>query len=306
MSGKNNILITGGTGYIGSEIANALVANKDNNIAIVTRDINVAKNLFKDKVTYIKSDDKSLKNGIIDFFPNIVIHLAAYSSSSDTVIEMKKLIESNIVFTSILLDALSYHKLDLFINTGSFSEYYYNNNIINPTYFYSVTKTSAKYIIEYFSKKNNFKYINAILYTVYGKKSNNKKIIDYAMDSLNSNIAIKMSEGRQVLDFIHIDDVVNFYINLINNYKNLYITQKDYCVGTGRGTNIRELVQILEDYTNKKANIQWGANKNRSIDTKQAIANTVKTKEDINWSANIDIHLGIQKYTNKVLGVKCD
>jgi len=306
MNGKNKILITGGTGYIGSEIVQSLLINKDNNIAVVIRDINLTTNIFKEKITYIKSDDKSFKNNIIDFSPNIVVHLAAYSSSSDTVVEMKKLIESNIVFTSVLLDALSYCKLDLFINTGSFSEYYYNNSIISPTYFYSATKTSAKYIVEYFSKKNNFKYINVILYTVYGKKSNNKKIIDYVIDSLDSSIAIKMSDGRQILDFVHIDDVVNFYINLINNYKNLNITQKDYCVGTGRGTNIRELVQILENCTNKKANIHWGANKSRTIDTKQAIANTVKTTEDLIWSSNIDMYAGVKKYINKLFGLQSE
>ena len=230
------------------------------------------------------------------------MHLASYSSSSDTLSDINKLIKSNIVFTSLLLDALSECNIKLFINTGSFSEYYYNNEILSPTYFYSATKTSARYIIDYFAKKNNFKAVNAILYTVYGKKSNNKKIMEYVIDSLNSNDSIKMSDGKQILDFIHIDDVVNFYTNLIYKFNDLNIIEKNYFVGTGHGTSIRELVQILEEETGKKSNIKWGANKSRLIDTKQAISNIVKTAEDLYWSANIDIRDGVKKYIDMISG----
>lgn len=303
MSGKLNILITGSTGYIGSELVNVLLENTNNNIAVVVRDIKKAESLFEDKVTYITTDNETLKNNINKFSPDIVVHLASYSSSLDTLSDINKLIESNIVFTSVLLDALSDCNLKLFINTGSFSEYYYNNETTSPTYFYSATKTSASCIIEYFSKKNNFKTINAILYTVYGRKSSNKKIIDYAIDSLNSVDSINMSDGKQILDFIHIDDVLNFYTNLIYNFSELNIKEKNYFVGTGRGTSIRDVVQILEEKTGKKANVEWGANKSRHTDTKQAVSNIVKTSEDLVWSAKIDIYTGLKKYIDGILGI---
>ncbi len=301
MRGREKILVTGGTGYIGSELVKSLI-KMNYCVAIIVRDTNESKKLFREDVTYILSDNSDFKKMIIEFSPNIVVHLAAYSTSSDTLEEMHKLIASNIIFTSVLLDALSACKIDLFINTGSFSEYYYNDNTLSSTYFYSATKTSAKYIVDYFSRKNNFKYINAILYTVYGKESSRKKIIDYAIDSLDCITTIQMSEGLQVLDFIHIEDVVNFYLHIIDNHGKLNLYEKDYCVGTGRGINLRELVNILEQYTNTKANIQWGANKSRLIDTKQAIANVVKTNEELGWNAKIDVYSGVIGYVDKQLG----
>jgi len=57
----------------------------------------------------------------------------------------------------------------------------------------------------------------------------------------------------------------------------------------------------LEENTNKKANIQWGA-KNRKLDTIQAVANIVNTVEDLKWSPKINITTGIKKYINNFNG----
>ena len=270
MRGKK-VLITGGTGYIGSDLVDKLIAEKNVEIALVVRDVEKAKTIFHDNVSYIIYEDLEKFTSVIkNFSPEVVIHLAAYSTSSDEPKDINKLIESNIIFTSNLLIALSNCNIKLFINTGSFSEYHYKNHEISPTYFYSATKTSARYIIEYYSKKNDFKFVNAVLYTVYGKKNNNKKIIDYAMDSLNATVPINMSDGKQILDFIHIDDVVDFYYELIVNFENLKISRIDYDVGTGNCISIRELVLSLENITGNKANIAWGANKSRKVDTIKA------------------------------------
>ncbi|WP_345980685.1 NAD(P)-dependent oxidoreductase [Sulfurimonas sp. HSL3-2] len=299
MNGKKNVLITGGTGYIGFDLVHSLIQRQNCNIAVLVRDVDTVNEYLKERVICIDSNSKNLKSEILNFNPEVVIHLAAYSTSLDSIDEIHKLIESNITFTALLLNALEGSDLKLFVNTGSFSEYYYNNETISPTYFYSATKTSAKYIIEYFSKKNNFKMINAILYSVYGKKNKNKKVIDYAMASLDSNEQVKMSSGDQILDFIHIEDVISFYINLIDNYTNLNITKQDYFVGTGKGISIKDLVFLLEKEMNQKANISWGGNKSRKRDTIHASANIVKNLEDLLWSAKIDIRTGIKKYIDK-------
>ncbi len=296
MRGKK-LLITGGTGYIGTALIDKLLTDSNMEIALVVRDINKAKELFGDSVKYIVyADLVEFIAKIENFLPDIVIHLAAYSTSSDEPSEVSKLIESNIIFTSNLLIALSNCKIDLFINTGSFSEYRYNNKEFSPTYLYSATKTSARYIIEYYSKRNDFRFVNAVLYTVYGKKNSSKKIIDYTIDSLNSNIAIEMSDGKQILDFIHIDDIVNFYYNLICNYQTIHFSKIDYDVGTGKCISIRELVIYLEIITNKKANIAWGANTNRKVDTIKACADISVSLKDLDYIAEISIQDGLLRY----------
>lgn len=293
MNGNKNILVTGASGYIGSALVKSLLCSSNNKIVVICR--NNCK-LFGDKITYINIENKSYSTEIELFNPEIVVHLAAYSTSLDSMEEMLKLVDSNIIFTMKLMDALSRCSVKLFINTGSFSEFYYNDNILSPTYFYSATKTSAYYIIDYFRKKYNFKIVNAFLYTVYGKKGKNKKIIDYVISSINSKIPVDMSEGLQIFDFVHIDDVVSFYITAIENYKSIKKINSRYFIGTGIGVSIRDLVKIFEKLTSKKCNINWGFYNARQIDTKIAIANLKKSDTELSWKANKTLKQGLKAY----------
>jgi len=299
MNGKKRILLTGATGYIGSELLKELMINEQYEVAVVVRDSN-KKQEFLDKnlvvVVYSAHDLEQFEFNIRQFNPNIVIHLAAYSTSADDSTAITQLIESNIIFTSHLLVALIHCNVKLFINTGSFSEYHFSREYRSPTYFYSATKSSAHYMIEYFAKKDNFLYINAILYTVYGKKGKTKKIIDYALESLNAIEPIAMSDGFQKFDFIHIKDVVHFYIKVIENFQNFRTSQIDYDVGTGQCISIREMVKILELITDKKANIKWGIYKNRSVDTLEACAQITLTKKELDYETTISLEDGLKQY----------
>jgi nucleoside-diphosphate-sugar epimerase len=299
MSGKK-ILVTGGTGFIGQGLVNKLVAN-NYNVAVTVSNIKAAKQLFDSTVCYIDyKNTKLFKSSIEEFSPDIVIHLAAYSTSRDDLEAIEQLIESNILFTSRLLDALRLCNIELFVNTGSFSEYSESNGELSPAYFYSATKTSARYIVDYFSKIYGYKTIDCTLYTVYGKTSANKKVIDYIIDSLGIKSAINMTAGEQILDFIHVDDVINFYLLLISKHDEIQSMQAEYSVGTGRGCSIKELSILIEKISGYNANINWGAIGYRPLDIMNSVANIQKAKAELNWQASIPLEEGIKQYLAEV------
>lgn len=287
------ILVTGATGFVGQHLIPKL---DDYSLKLIVRSIS-NEYLTNIQIVYDKDNNLEFKQEIIDFNPDVVIHLASYLTSADDFNSIANVIESNITFTSILLESLKDTNVKLFINTGTFAEFYYNDGQCNPAYFYAASKIASRPIIKYFKNLIGFKTINIVPYTIYGGKSKSKKVIDFLIDSLNNEIATDMTSGEQILDFIHIEDVVNFYIHCLNNI-DLLNDEDDYHLGSGIGTSIKDLSRLIENKLSKKVNINWGAKEYRELDIMRAIAPIYKLRKELNWQPTISLKNGIKRVIN--------
>lgn len=293
---NNKILITGSTGFVGRNLVPKLVA-EGFEILEITRDISKSTNLFSSTTTKIQSNDTYLKEKIVEFNPNIVIHLASYLTSSDDWEDVKKLIDSNIVFLSKVLDSVSSSNLKLFINTGTFAEYYNGDDELLPAYFYAATKTASRSILDYYSNVYDFKQITIVPYTIYGGKDSQKKIIDIIHDSTLSIKPIDLTPGDQVLDFIHINDVTDFYALVIKSINKLP-EKVVFKLGTGIGYNLKQIASFVEEIKNVKTNINWGGREYRKSDVMYAVSNISVIKSILEWEPKISLKEGIRSYIN--------
>ncbi len=290
---KDKILITGSTGFVGKHLVEKLF-NEGHTLLEITRNTIKSSELFGDMTSKIEVNDVSFDNKIIDFDPNVVVHLASYLTSSDKWDDVEKLIESNILFLSRLLNTVSKLNIDLFINTGTFAEYFNGDDDFNPAYFYAATKTASRSILNYYSNAYNFKQTTVVPYTIYGDNDSSKKIIDLIFESIESEKKLELSPGEQVLDFIHIDDVLSFYQHLIN-HKNKIPNKTNFKLGTGEGHNLQQVSSIIESVTNKKTNINWGGKEYRQSDVMYAVANLHEIKDKLTWRPKISLIEGIKK-----------
>ena len=241
------ILVTGSTGFVGRHLVPDIL-NGGHSVLELTRSISKSYELFGNKTLKIDINDSLFKEKIIEYKPEIVIHLASYLSASDEMADILKLIEANLFFLSKLLNAVSETQLDFFINTGTFSEYKNGDEELIPAYFYAATKTASRSIIDYYSNTYCFKQATVIPYTIYGGNDSQKKIIDLIFDSINSEDYLDLSPGAQVLDFIHINDITDFYLFLIENFS-IIDNKQVIKLGTGKGHTLREVAQLVEQIT---------------------------------------------------------
>lgn len=287
-----NIIITGATGYVGKNLISALIEQTDHKLFAITRNIS---DLPKEVI--VLTDDSKLEVNILLAKPDIVIHLASYLTSKSEIEDVEKLISSNIIFGTKLLNALKNTQLKSFINIGSFSEYHFNDGVLDPTYLYSATKTAFRSILKYYSEVHKFKVVHVIPYSIYGGVDRQKKIMDILFEALDAKEPVKMSDGFQYLDFIHINDIVDFFVKLTNNIAD--VGNEELYLGTGKAYNLREVATMIEQVTGKKINADWGAYPPRDRDTYFACAAIGKLKQILNWQPKIAIEAGLKlKYKN--------
>jgi CDP-paratose synthetase len=289
------VLLTGATGFVGQYLTRSLVDAGDEVTVLVRNEQKI--HLFNELIASIDViflSDPLWKTKVKEANPDIVIHLAAFLTSADDNEAIDKLIDSNLLFGTHLLDALSGTSIKLFINTGTFAEYSGKDLVLTPSYLYAATKTAFRSILEYYRKLNNFKVVNVIPYTIYGGTGSNKKLIDLIYESIQSPEPIDLSPGEQVLDFIHINDVVSFYCELVRKGDQLKEDIYEFHLGTGKGTTPKELAQIIEELTGKKTKIRWGGKPYRPRDTMYAVAPVNKPIENIEWSPGLTLHQGIK------------
>jgi nucleoside-diphosphate-sugar epimerase len=288
------ILVTGATGFVAKHLIPKL-NNYDYKLVVraLSNDYN-----SKSQIIYDMDNLEIFRDSIKEYNPDVVIHLASFLTSADDINNIKNIVESNILFTSYLLEALKETKLKLFINTGTFAEFYNNDEKQNPAYFYAASKLAVRPIIQYFKNLRGFRSINIIPYSIYGGESKSKKVIDFIIDSTKSKEPIAMTSGEQILDFIHIYDVIDFYIYCIENIE-LLKDDLDYHLGTGIGTSIKQLANLIDKEIDGKVNINWGMKDYRPLDIMKAIAPISKFKKELNWHPRISIEDGIKKIIHK-------
>jgi CDP-paratose synthetase len=294
------ILITGGTGFVGQNfVPHMLSQHSEHELLLLCRNVSAAQAKYRaTDYPQLQSAPAEDWSAVVRFNPELVIHLAAFSTAANDETVIDRLIDSNIRYGVHLLHALSAcSRLRLFVNTGSFAEYRQGVRCVDNAYLYSATKSAFRCMLDYYAKLYNFNYLTAIPYSVYGGIPTIKRIMDYLLEAADATTPIAMTPGEQVLDFIHVDDVAAFYSNVCNNIAPFLNLPQGYefHLGTGRGYTLREVASQLEQVLGKRLNIQWGGRPYRERDTMYAVAPISMNSEYDLWHSRITLVEGLRR-----------
>lgn len=268
------LLITGSSGYIGSRVLQAL-----------PHDVEVMAVRHKDGIN---------KDAIRAFVPDVVLHMATLSTSRWDSEIIDPMLDANIRYGVHLLDAIAgCDTKPYLINIGSFAEYRLGtDNGQKDAYLYTATKSAFRHFVDYYADACGFDYCTLVPYTVYGGQDTAKKLMDYMVESATSEQAVDMTPGEQVLDFIHVDDVVRAIITIITGDKPK--RGEELHLGTGRGTRVRDLATMIEQIIGKRLNIRWGGREYRPLDVMRAVAPKSEWLSQ-RWQATIRLEDGIKQ-----------
>ena len=275
------ILITGATGFIGQKLLKRLT-DQHHTLAIHARkqlqevDSNVL--VFTGALNQFQKE-------IIAFSPEYVFHLAGSSSYPKNAEEEGELWSSNVLYGNTLLSILKEIPGLVFVNfTTSLA---YEGTIISPYSFYALTKVNFIQSLNYYARFHTLCVFNLILYTVYGKGDKTKRALNYILDSLDASEPISMSPGEQLMDFIHVDDVVGLCLQLLENKPNKKM--EEIHVGTGRGTTLKQAAKLIASLSHQKANIHFGSIPYRK---EEKMVNIAPISQNRFWNSSVEIETG--------------
>jgi nucleoside-diphosphate-sugar epimerase len=255
------ILITGGTGYIGSKLVYFLV-NNNHEVFLLSRKNSdlclISELLEKVKLFEIENDYSVINKVINEVKPDITIHLASLFINNHNTEQLVDIVGSNILFGTLLLESLVNNDCPLIINTGT-SWQHYNNEDYNPVNLYAASKQAFEDILKYYIEAKGVRAITLKLFDTFGEDDNRPKIFNLLKKHSQEKTEILMSNGEQEIDLVHINDVVsafNFAINELIDSKE--IKYKTYGVATGKPRKLREWVEDYIVTNNLQVNIKWG------------------------------------------------
>jgi nucleoside-diphosphate-sugar epimerase len=278
-----NILITGGTGFIGRNLIEKL--KEDYNLIVIGRK-EVKESLgykyYKCDVAKLQDIDNVFKNEKIDQ----VIHLATYYTPFHKKEDISIMIDTNVKGINNILELALLYKVEKVINTGSCFEYGNSNeilkekDIVDPWNLYATTKILAEDIINYYCKKG----LNAItlrLFPPFGLWDNPNKLIPFVIKSALKNKEIPLTFGEQKWDYTYSKDIAEAYrLALQTTIKGHEIIN----ISNNNPISLKEIVEKIIGYTYSKSKVLFGAVPYRENEIMYLHGDNSKAKEILKWS----------------------
>ena len=289
-------IITGGTSFIGSNLAHRLIQDGWNVHILVRPNSSLAAlDDIKDQLV-VHTHDGTTEN-LLSIYeqvtPIITFHLAALTISDHTPSDICPLIQSNISFATQLLEAHYRFGVPYFINTGTYWQHY-NNRAYSPVCLYAATKKAFEDIIQFYVEATGLKVITLKLFDTYGPNDTRDKLFYLLRQALLKQIPLPMSEGEQFLDLVYIDDVVEAYIVAADR-----LIQKPDCpnyasfeVSSGNPVQLKEVVHLFENELREQIPINWGE---RPYQKRQIMWPQSLGKKLPSWKSQTDLTHGIKE-----------
>lgn len=295
---KQNILIVGGSGFIGSNIALRL-PEKKYNVTIISKS-GKCDVLENKKIRIIKLDISKPKETNL-FFENsnfdFIINAAGYINHSSFLENGLQVIDNHFNGVINLLNSVKNKKIKHFINIGSSDEYGKNNcpqvEVMKEIPFstYSFAKLASTQLLQMLYRSESFPVTTVRLFITYGNNQKKDRLIPFVIDKCLKNQSFKLSKGEQLRDFCHISDIASGILSILENKKTF---GEVINLGSGQPISIKEIVQMISRQIGK-GNPEFGKIPYRKGENMCLYADISKAKQLMNWKPLVSLEEGLKK-----------
>lgn len=297
--------VTGGAGFVGSNIVRLLVSNGHDVIVIDNLHTGKKENLVGvlEKIQFHNidiRDTEKLENILKDV--DGIFHEAALTIVQESFTKQDEYFDVNVRGTENILKIAK--KFGIKVVYASSSSIYGNSEKIpiteesprKPINPYGETKLQDEILAEKYSKEGT-RVIGLRYFNIFGKGQTGSYagVITLFMEKISKKENLEIfGNGEQVRDFIHVTDIAKANLAAMNNE----IEFGFFNIGTGKPTSINNLANIIIKLSNEKLNAKH--KDPLEGDVKLSLADTQKTENMLHWKYEIELKKGLQELINEM------
>lgn len=298
-----NILLLGAAGFIGTNLAQKLSEDPDNKITLV--DVNrdyFRPEVCKESVSLVESPlDEHTDFDALLAGQQVVYHLVSTTTPSTTNQQVANELKANVVMTARLLDACVSCGVEKVIFISSGGTVYgkesqcplKEDTATNPITAYGVQKVTIEKLLYLYHYMYNLDYRVVRLANPYGPYQRPNGILGavttFTYKALNREPIVVYGDGSVVRDFIYIDDAIRGILTIANGNS----PHKTFNLGSGYGTSIRQVLDMLQCALDIPVDIQW--QEGRKVDVPVNFLDMTRYEEAFGPLGTISLQEGIRK-----------
>lgn len=278
------ILVTGGSGFIGSHVVDKLISAGHS-----VRVLDIKKPAYRGDIEYIKGDiisEKDLKKSLNSI--EIVCHIAAFSDINLVKDNPILTIKYNIMGTAYLLEACRRQKVKRFILASTVYAYDERGHL------YTTSKRASEMLCQNYQTLYSLPYTILRYGTAYGPRSRGDDVISlFVGKALKGENLVVYGTGEQKRNFTYVEDLASGTVAALSNIAE----NKVYTLANKRSVSIKELAEIVKKILNNKISIEYDSS--RHDDYQGAIPDNTEIERqnrELGWEAAVDIKDGIKRY----------
>jgi UDP-glucuronate 4-epimerase len=303
------ILITGGVGFVGSHLGETLLLEGHTVVCVDNLDEYIYCSALKlenlkllsaySTFKFIRADiqDKDLLRQImLRYGCEVVIHLAAFAGIRPSVIDPDKFMKVNVSGTLSVLEAMKEANIHKMIFASSSSVYGNTSQLVfkesdaadRPISPYAVSKRAAELLAYSYHALYGFDITCLRLFTVYGPRQRPEMAIRKFVTKILAEQTIELyGNGQTYRNYTYVADAVSGFLKSLSNMGGFRV----YNIGGNKATSLNEVIEIIEKHTKKKSKLDYKPE--QAGDMRHTAADISKAYNEIGYAPETDLNSGI-------------
>ena len=277
------ILLTGGSGFLGSKLAARLVERGIETIVLARKESRLDRLApIRTAVTIVVADAQPLARVLEPHRIELIVHCATnYGRPPSTLTDV---VRANVVLPLDLLEFARQHGVGAFVNTDTVLERAVNG--------YALSKWQFREWFRLF--EGTMVCVNVALEHFYGPQDDPSKFVTRIIRELLQRVdRIPLTAGRQQRDFIFIDDAVDALMRVIDFARTAPRGPHRFEVGSTQTVEIRRLVELVASVIgNDRTRLEFGAVPYREHETMQSSSDS-SSMAALGWAPRTPLEQGL-------------